>query len=150
MSIILASFLTIGLIGCQNSKTTRDDTKEDIKQEQIEKEKSQYINPLDNLKKELVNSGLAIGENQMLAFSMVGATNGYKFDVNGKSIEIYYYDVKNLSKEQKQFYDQAQNGSMSVNGFNFPVVFKNNLVLVIPDGHPQKDKILEVFNNFNY
>ncbi|MBN1050305.1 hypothetical protein [Clostridium botulinum] len=145
IATLLTVILAISLVGCSNSKSTSANAQETVK-----KEETKSTNPLDNLKKSFADAGLNVGDNKELAFSMLGATNGYKFDINGTPIEIYYYDSKNLTKDQKKFYDQAKNGSVDMTGFNIPVKFKNNIMLARLDDHPNKDKILEVFNNFEY
>lgn len=141
---LFISFAAISLVGCGNSQSVAN-SKETVKQEDTKSD-----NPLDDLKKSFADSGLNVGENKDLAYSMMGATNGYKFEINGKPIEIYYYDSKNLKDDQKKFYNQAKNGSVDIGGVNVSVVFKNDLVIVRVDKHPDKDKILEVFNNFKY
>lgn len=143
---VLALFTIISLVGCGNSQTTANaDAKEPTKQES-----NKNVNPLDGLKQEFVKAGFTVGDNKELAYSMLGATNGYKFDLNGSPIEIYYYDSKNLKEDDKKFYEQAKKGKIDMSGINVPVVFKNDLMIVRADEHKDKDKILEVFNNFKY
>jgi uncharacterized lipoprotein YehR (DUF1307 family) len=151
IAVLLMAFMIISLVGCGNTQfSTRTDTNGIVTQESTKKDDIKSTNPLDDLKKAFANAGLTVGENKQLAFSMLGATNGYKFDVNGSPIEIYYYDSKNLLEDQKKFYNQAKTGSIGMGGLNIPVVFKNDLMIVKTDEHPDKDKILEVFNNFKY
>ena len=151
IAIMLAVFTTISLVGCGNSSTSVSaDAKEAPKQESAKKEDVKTNNPLDKLKKSFADAGFKVGENKDLVYAMLGASNGYKFDVNGNLIEIYYYDSKNLKEEQKKFYNQAKTGNVDMGGYNVSVVFKNDLMIVRTDKHPDKDKILEVFNNFKY
>lgn len=145
ISALLTALLAFSLVSCSTSKTAATNSQTDVK-----KEETKSTNPLDDLKKAFVDAGLKVGDNKELAFAMLGASNGYKFDINGKPIEIYYYDSKKLTKDQKKFYDQAKNGSVDMSGFNLPVKFKNDIMLVRFDEHPNKDKILEVFNNFKH
>lgn len=128
---ILASVFLF--IGCKNGKS-----------ENILK------SPLDLIKQEFVKSGFEVGENQELFYQMIGATSGYKFDLNGEPVEIYFYDEKNLSDEGKVYFEQAKNGSVDISGFTIPVTLKNNLVIARANDHKDKEKILEVFNNFKY
>lgn len=146
IATFLAAILAFSLVGCSNSKTTTNAPAEPT----AKKEETKSTNPLDDLKKAFVDAGLKVGDNKELAFAMLGASNGYKFDINGKPIEIYYYDSKKLTDDQKKFYNQAKNGSVDMSGFNLPVKFKNDIMLVRFDKHPNKDKILEVFNNFKH
>lgn len=151
ITVILTAFIAIALIGCGNSSSnvsTNADSKETSNQETT-KEVAK-ANPLDNLKKAFADAGFKVGDNKELAFAMLGATNGYKFDLNSSPIEIYYFDSKNLKEDQKKFYEQARNGNIDMGGINVPVKFKNDLMIVRADEHPDKDKILEVFNNFKY
>lgn len=147
---VLAAFTIISLVGCSNSSSASTSANADAKQENTTKPEAKNTNPLDNLKKAFADAGLTVGENKELAYSMLGATNGYKFDVNGSPIEIYYYYSKNLNEDQKKFYDQAQKGRIDMGGINVAVVFKNDLAMTRIDEHPDKDKLLQVFNNFKY
>lgn len=168
--ILLIGAISTSLIACgsTSNKTIKDNDKtvedtnqkeskevdntkiEEIKDEDTKSEENKSKNPLDQLKEEFKNKGFEVGENQELMYSMLGATNGYKFTLNGELIEIYYYDSKNLTDEQKSKYEQAKNGSVDMGGLNVPIVFKDDLALGRLENHPEKDKILEVFNNFKY
>ncbi|MBA2912301.1 uncharacterized lipoprotein YehR (DUF1307 family) [Clostridium beijerinckii] len=143
---VLALFTITSLVGCGSTQTTENaDAKEPTRQES-----NKNANPLDGLKQEFVKAGFTVGDNKELAYSMLGATNGYKFDLNGSPIEIYYYDSKNLKEDDKKFYEQAKKGKIDMSGINVPVVLKNDIMIVRADEHKDKDKILEVFNNFKY
>lgn len=133
VSILLCCLLIFSVVGC-NEKTNTD-KKEDVK-----------INKLDKFKNTLKEKGYTVGENETLAFQMVGATNGYKFKVDGNLIEIYEYDEKNLSEEGKKFIEQAKNGSINLSGFNVPVKYNNYLMLSRVNEHPKGKEIVEIFN----
>lgn len=109
---------------------------------------TQRVNRLDSLKKAFSDSGLKVGDNEVVAYQMLGANNGYKFKIDGGLIEIYEYDLSNLATDGKSFIDQAKKGSVSISGFNVPVKYNNGLMIDRYDEHSEKDKILKVFDDF--
>lgn len=142
-SILLVGIMVLVLAGCGTNSTDAAG-KDSIETETVKKE------PLEALKDEFKKGGLAIGENQTVAFEMVGATAGQKFKINDELIEIYYYDESKLTEEGKKLFEQAKTGNISISGINISVIYKNNFVLARADNHKNKEKILEVFNNFKY
>jgi hypothetical protein len=139
----------------QASETTKqeEDKVEDVKKEESENikenDKEEVKTPLDSLKDEFVKSGFEIGENEELAFAMMGATNGYKYKINGQLAEFYIYEADKLTDEGKELFEQAKKGSVSMGGFNFKVDYVNGFVITRLDEHKDKDKIIEVVKNFN-
>lgn len=141
LSILLVGILSFGLVACNK---TEGDTKEVGNSTKQEEKKSK----LDSIKDSYKKAGFEVGENETIAFQMVGANNGYKFKLDGELIEIYEYDSKNLSEEGKKISEQAKKGSISFSGFNSPVKFNDGLMIMRYGEHSKKDKVLEVFNNF--
>ncbi|MEG0577987.1 MAG: hypothetical protein RR500_09030 [Bacilli bacterium] len=132
-------------VGCGDKKeTSKESDNQNVKVEEKQK------NPIDELKNDFKKAGLKVGDNETLAFDMVGATSGEKFNVNGEPIEVYYYDKDKLNDEGKKYLEEAKKGSMSISGMNFPVTYnKLGLVLTRVNEHKDKTKILEVFNSFS-
>lgn len=154
LSILLAGMLSFGMVACGESKDTskKDDTSKpaptETKKEEPKKEEKKE--PIEAFKEELKKAGLNIGENSDVFFEMVGATSGQKIKVNDQLLEIYYYDESKLTEEGKKLFEQAKKGNIDMSGINLPVVYKNNFALARVSEHKDKDKILEVFNSFNY
>ncbi|WP_326514764.1 hypothetical protein [Clostridium intestinale] len=152
--LLISLIVMVGLVACgKDNDTSSKDTKEEVKQEETKKddtkkEEVKEENKLDKLKQAFKDAGLQVGDNETLAFDMVGATSGYKYKLDGELIETYYYDSNNLTEEGKKKVEQAKNGSIDVSGFNVPVIYKDGLMLGRVNDHSKKDKILEVFNNF--
>jgi len=71
-----------------------------------------------------------------------------KFTLDGEPIEIYEYDMDNLSDEAREIVEQAKQGSINFSGFNIPVKFKDGLMLIRFNEHSQGEKIVEIFNSF--
>ncbi|KOA90880.1 hypothetical protein [Clostridium botulinum] len=148
--LIFVTFIMIfSLSGCSNNATQKTDSDNHIEKKENVSKKEKNVSKLDGLKETFKNSGFKVGENEELAYAMLNATNGYKFKLNDKEIEIYEYDMKKLNEEGKKIVNQAKKGSISFSGLNIPVKFKNGLMIVRYDEHKDKDKILEIFNSYN-
>ena len=102
---------------------------------------------LSGLKQRFKDAGFTVGNNEPVAFEMLNAKDGMKFNLDNELIEIYEYDMSNLSVDVKSMIDQAKKGNVNLLGFNIPVKFNAGLI-VRYDGHSQADKIVEVFNNY--
>lgn len=140
-SILLSAMLVFTLVGCDsNNKSSKED--QGTKQTATEKQSK-----LDKFKQELKSKGHDVGENEVIAYEMLGANNGYKFKVDGELIEIYEYDKDKLSEEGKKYVEQAKNGSVSMQGMNFPVKYNDYLMLARIDEHSKANEIIEVFNS---
>lgn len=114
------------------------------------KETSVKKAPLDALKDLFKSNGFNVGDNQTIDFSMIGATNGYKFTLNGELIEIYIYDESKITNEGKAMFEQAKKGSISVAGMNVKVDYVNGFVIGRLNDHKDKDKILNVIKSFKW
>lgn len=146
---LLLSIVVIGsvFVGCGEKK---DQAKEPQQQGQEQDNEKEEKNPIDSLKKSFEKAGFKIGDNETLAYDMIGATAGEKFKLNDQLIEVYYYDNNKLNDEGKKYLKEAEKGSINFSGLNLPVKYnKKGLVLARFDEHKDKDKILEVFNSFN-
>lgn len=156
---ILLTILLIGTVsvsmftGCGNKKgvkedaakpTATDTSKQTDTKDEVNKDTG---NRLDKLKAELKKKGFEVGENKDVVFAMIGATNGYKFDVNGQQIEAYLYEENKLTEEGKEMLKQAKNGSISLSGINLKVDYINDFVVARLEEHKDKDKIIEVLKS---
>lgn len=157
--LVMTVMGTIGLIGCgQNDKASSESTKVDSKAEtkveakkeetKPEEKKKEDKSKLDGLKEAYKEAGFTIGDNEQVAFEMLGAKSGYKFKVDNELIEIYEYDMNNLTEDAKKYVEQAKKGSITLSGFNVPVKFKDGLMLTRHNEHSKKDKIVEVFEKY--
>lgn len=141
LSILCSSLLLIVLVGCNSNNESNKNQNNDVESSQTSQ------NRLDKFKEKLKSEGFEVGENEVIAYDMIGANNGYKFKVDGELVEIYEYDKNNLSEDGKVKVQQAENGSIDFGGMNIPVKYNNYLVLVRMDEHSKADKIIEVFNS---
>ena len=141
IAMLLSSLLVFVLVGCGSSD--KDNVNKDNTQltEEVSK------NKLDEFKEALKSKGYEVGDNEVVAYEMVGATNGYKFKVDGELIEIYEYDPSKLTDEGKEKLEEAKNGSINMSGISIPVKYNNNLVLVRSDEHSKGKEILDIFNS---
>ncbi len=140
--ILIMLFLLLLMTGCGGSPTGNETD------ETRGQEPGETVNRLDQLKSAYKNEGFDVGENKVIAFEMLYADKGMKFEIDGELIEIYEYDMSNLSDEANDIVEQAKSGSINFSGFNVPVKFKNGLMLVRYDEHSKGEEIVKVFENF--
>ena len=141
IAIFCSALLLIGLVGCSSNNETSKSQNNNVESSQSSK------NKLDEFKEKLKAEGFEVGENEVVAYDMIGANNGYKFKVDGELVEIYEYDKNNLSEDGKVKVQEAENGSIDFGGMNLPVKYNNYLVLVRMDEHRKANEIIEVFNS---
>jgi hypothetical protein len=80
-------------------------------------------------------------------FEMIGAIDGCGVNLNGFSIEIYKFDIKDQG--QKTIIENAQQThTMSIFGTTFPVLVNGSFVICSYTGHPERTKIIEIFEEF--
>jgi ribosomal protein S19 len=103
---------------------------------------------LSGLKQRFKDAGFTVGNSESVAYEMLGAKDGVKFNLDNELIEIYEYDMANLSEDIKILIEQAKKGNVNLFGFNIPVKFNDGLILVRYDEHSKANKIVEVFNNY--
>ena len=62
---------------------------------------------------------------------------------------LYHIDPETATEETKQNLESARSlGVYSMSGMSFPVVVNGDVILARLDEHPEKDKIIEIFNNY--
>lgn len=118
--------------------------------EQVEKQSENIQNQfgIDNLMDQFRKAGFAIGANEKIPFENLGAKNGYRVKVDNDVIDVYEFDMNNLSAEGKKVTDEAKKGTVNISGTRTPVKFKNGIMLVGVDKHTNKEKISEIFDKF--
>lgn len=141
IAVALSSLLVFALVGCGSSN------KDDVNKDNTQLTEEASKNKLDEFKEALKAKGYEVGDNEVVAYEMLGATNGYKFNVDGELIEIYEYDPSKLTDDGKEKLEEAKKGSINMSGISIPVKYNNNLVLARSDEHSKGEEILEIFNS---
>lgn len=83
--------------------------------------------------------------------NLIGASEGSSYMISDSLIQVYKFDfnksdeltVSNLKKAK----ESGKVLMPSFNNYELKVVYNKGLILVNVEDHPDKDKILEVFNN---
>ena len=141
--IIVAAVLGILLY---NREHKVQETKQEAK-ELVEESVS-----IDEFKKKLEEAGLKIDlETENPECNLIGASEGSSYMISDSLIQVYKFDfnksdeltVSNLKKAK----ESGKVLMPSFNNYELKVVYNKGLILVNVEDHPDKDKILEVFNN---
>lgn len=150
--LLLSMTIVIGLSGCGNKPVNTEKDADTNKEQQnpvvAEQEKEGPVSRLDGLKQSFKDEGFNVGENEIIAFEIINASNGMKFTLDDELIEIYEYDMANLSDEAKVTVEQAQEGYIDLSGIKLPVKFKDGLLLARHDEHSQGEKIVKIFDEY--
>lgn len=107
-------------------------------------------NKFEAFKEKLQNSGYEITGEVKKAAELVGAQEGYSYEINGSNIEIYKFNLNSSEELTKSNLKSAKNEGKiympSFNNYSIEVKINNNLVLTSYSNHPDKDKIIKLFN----
>jgi hypothetical protein len=80
-------------------------------------------------------------------YEMIGASDGYVFNLNDNSIEVYKYNI--TDKGQKAIFEKIEKeGMISPLGIMSSAQTNGSFIIVGYQDHPEKKKILECFHNF--
>ena len=102
--------------------------------------------------KEMQEAGLDItAEAENTECELIGASEGESYMISDSLIQVYKFDstksdeltVSNLKKAK----EEGKVVMPSFNNYELKVVYHKGLILVNVEDHPDKDKIIEVFNN---
>ncbi|MFW5877737.1 MAG: hypothetical protein ACOCUP_01360 [bacterium] len=101
-------------------------------------------------------SDLNIGERYLKHHDMVGAAAGFGIEIEGKEVELYYYDPETTDQGTLKSLEEARETGKFCppeSHMEMPVIIKGNIILMgLEFGdyytHPAKDEITELFNGF--
>lgn len=107
---------------------------------------------VEDFKSELIKNNFEITDEITKLGTLIGAKEvGYGYEINGAYIEIYEYDEKNSEELTKQNIKSAKENNVvkmpAFNNVELPAIYHKGLLLISYEDHPNKDKILEIFNN---
>lgn len=158
LSLIITAVLLISISGCSGKgtdtpvKTDPTPTVTQTPQNTTTPVPQTKEFTIDNLITALKDGGFQVAKVGLLA-DMVGAKEGYLYSVNGINIEINIYDLNSKNPLTVENLKSAQeSGKIKMNlqpgaGDPYEVAARNgNLIIAAFDKHPEKDKILSVFN----
>ncbi|MFP4662656.1 MAG: hypothetical protein ACLFPF_10720 [Halanaerobiales bacterium] len=121
-----------------------------------EKDSASAKNKLIELEEYFRASDLNIGERYPKYHEMVGAAAGFGIEIEGKEVELYYFDLETADTATiKSFEEARETGKLCPPNSNMEmsVIIKGNIMLIgLEYGdfytHPAKDEIIELFNNY--
>lgn len=95
---------------------------------------------IKDLSDSLKVAGLKVEDCREKMFQMVMAVDGCGLTVDGKGFEVYQFDLS-IESGKKALETWQKEGLMGQ-----PVLVHNNLMAVVSQDHPSREKILKTFN----
>ena len=141
--IVIAAVLGIFLYNKEHKVQTNKKETEELVEETAN---------ISDFKKKLQEAGLDItAEAENTECELIGASEGESYMISDSLIQVYKFDstksdeltVSNLKKAK----EEGKVVMPSFNNYELKVVYHKGLILVNVEDHPDKDKIIEVFNN---
>lgn len=153
--IVLLIIIIIGGIYLFKDKfktvQTNSNTNNSLSDSTVKSNVSSLTITIEDFKNKLVEEGLKIDKETPKAANLIGAKEGYGYEINGTAIEIYLFDEKSTdSATISNIKSAKENGTVIMPSFNnmkLNIKYNKGLGLVKYENHPDKNKILEIFNN---
>ena len=106
---------------------------------------------IEDFKRALSENGLIITKETRKAGEMIGAEEGYGYEINGVSIEIYKFDLESTDKltvnNIKMLKSESKVVMPDFNNIELEAIYNEGLALMNYKEHPNQSKILNIFNN---
>ncbi|MDP4120679.1 MAG: hypothetical protein Q8876_06475 [Bacillota bacterium] len=127
-------------------KTSSVSTEKDAAQATVA---TQTAKTLDGLISYLQGKGLINEEKEQMSADLVGAKTGYKFHTSKGDVELYYYDISNLTSAQKTIINTIKSsGTIDMSGITITITAYKEPFLLICDDCSNESAIKEVFNAY--
>lgn len=119
---------------------------------QKEKSQEEKIASIEEFKTRLEEKELTIdSEAESTDAGAIGAVEGKTYVISGYAIQVYRYDLNSTDELSVSNVKKAkEEGKISLPEFDnheFTVIYNKGLVLINYTDHPEKDKIVEAFQN---
>lgn len=124
------------LVGCGNKSTNENKTNNDntpTSKENI---------TLDNIQSKIEALGITCEKTEVY-YPMVGATNGFKLNVDDTRIEIYKF---NKSSDAYKKAEKEQKLTLNDMDMSFDAKVQNGYAYIIDDEFPEYEKVVSILN----
>lgn len=173
-ALVLSLIMVLGLAGCarQNPNAItptelvlpNEETVSEGEEpkELVVKKSSEYADSFDGLKQYLSDNYIVAGDPITMSFEAIGAVDGCKFamkyDGRSGSVEVYEFDLENLSEIAKDCLDSIkENGYYTMLDTEVPAEISENgkyiMIYTFEDStdklKEQKERAIELFKDFH-
>ena len=93
------------------------------------------------------NKGLNITAIYPMRKDIIGADSAVSLKVDKREIGIYKFDKFN-TRQKKRLELVEKNKFLYIIGIKYPAFINGSFVMIQAESHPQKKKIIEIFNDF--
>lgn len=133
LALLVATLMAVSFVACGGETNNTEET-----------QTSEPKITVEEFKAELKNLGIE-GTEEETMYELVGATAGFKFTADDKTLELYTFD-----KDSDAYKNAEKDGKLTMESLGSEitenVTVANGYAIILPTDFPQHDAVLDLFN----
>lgn len=133
LALLIVALMAISFVACGGETNNTEET-----------QTSEPKITVEEFKAELKNLGIE-GTEEETMYELVGATAGFKFTADDKTLELYTFD-----KDSDAYKNAEKDGKLTMESLGSEitenVTVANGYAIILPADFPQHDAVLDLFN----
>ncbi len=133
LALLVATLMAVSFVACGGETNNTEET-----------QTSEPKITVEEFKAELKNLGIEGTESETM-YELVGATAGFKFTADDKTLELYTFD-----KDSDAYKNAEKDGKLTMESLGSEitenVTVANGYAIILPTDFPQHDAVLDLFN----
>ena len=133
LALLIVALMAISFVACGGETNNTEET-----------QTSEPKITVEEFKAELKNLGIE-GTEEETMYELVGATAGFKFTADDKTLELYTFE-----KDSDAYKNAEKDGKLTMESLGSEitenVTVANGYAIILPADFPQHDAVLDLFN----
>lgn len=133
LALLIVALMAVSFVACGGETNNTEET-----------QTSEPKITVEEFKAELKNLGIEGTESETM-YELVGATAGFKFTADDKTLELYTFD-----KDSDAYKNAEKDGKLTMESLGSEitenVTVANGYAIILPADFPQHDAVLDLFN----
>lgn len=133
LALLIVALMAVSFVACGGETNNTEET-----------QTSEPKITVEEFKAELKNLGIE-GTEEETMYELVGATAGFKFTADDKTLELYTFD-----KDSDAYKNAEKDGKLTMESLGSEitenVTVANGYAIILPADFPQHDAVLDLFN----
>ncbi|MCO8193380.1 hypothetical protein [Anaerofustis sp. NSJ-163] len=133
LALLIVALMAVSFVACGGKTNNTEET-----------QTSEPKITVEEFKAELKNLGIE-GTEEETMYELVGATAGFKFTADDKTLELYTFD-----KDSNAYKNAKKDGKLTMESLGSEitenVTVANGYAIILPTDFPQYDAVLALFN----